>query len=421
MLPASEGWQRLHPLSPVIRAGRFGLVAAFILVQQGSAVLPAAAFAPLLLVVTAAGGVIAWWVWRATGYRIEGDVLELRTGVLFRAHRRVPLARVESIDIARPFLARFLGLAELRVEAVSQGGSEVKLSYLPESDARDLREQLARSVASHAPADEAPAPEGWVRVPDRDIVLAYVVWPVAGLTIAFAAAAVATIPFGLDAFAGVLVTGFLTLLGTVVASALRAERLHGFSVAQVPEGLRLRRGLLNELHQTVPLARVQAVRVEEPATWRLFGRARLLVDVAGYRGGDRESRQETAVLLPVATIDRIQALLVLVLPEFGFDRGLLASPPASARWRAPIRWRSYGVLWTPRYAVTRYGLFRRRTDVVPHAKAQSLRVVQGPWQRPLGLATLHLDTAGAQVRFRARHRGHQEAERLAWGSRARSG
>ncbi|HET7719604.1 MAG TPA: PH domain-containing protein, partial [Acidimicrobiales bacterium] len=91
--------------------------------------------------------------------------------------------------------------------------------------------------------------------------------------------------------------------------------------------------------------------------------------------------------------------------------------PAAARWRAPIRWRSYSVAWDETHAVTRRGLLRRRTDIVPHRKVQSLRVTQGPWQRALGLATLHLDTAGTRIRARALHRSRDEAERLAWESR----
>ena len=67
--------------------------------------------------------------------------------------------------------------------------------------------------------------------------------------------------------------------------------------------------------------------------------------------------------------------------------------------------------------MTRRGLLRRQADIVPHGKIQSLRVTQGPWQRALGLATLHLDTAGTRIRARALHRGRDEAERLAWESR----
>jgi putative membrane protein len=124
------------------------------------------------------------------------------------------------------------------------------------------------------------------------------------------------------------------------------------------------------------------------------------------------------VLLPVATPELVAAVLQRVMPGVDLHAADLAPPPESARWRSPLRWRRYGVRWTATYAISRSGLLRRQTDIVPHAKVQSLRVTQGPWQRALGLATMHADTAGVTIAMRARHRGRAEAERLAWQSRA---
>ena len=418
MLPASEGWERLHPLSPLIRAGRVGFFVLLVLAQQGREI-SGWVFPAVAVPATVGVAAYSWWVWRSTGYRIAVDVLELRTGALFRAHRRVPMARIESVDIARPLLARVFGLAEVRVEAVSEGGSEVRLSFLPEHTAAGLRQQLTATAATGTAERPEPAPtEPAVRVPDRELALAYLAGPLAGLVAIFAVTLVPLAAVGVEEFVGGVVASALGFLGAAATLVMRAERLYGFALMEVPEGLRLRRGLLNELHQTVPLARVQAVRIEEPALWRLFHRSRILVDVAGYRGGDRESRRDTAVLLPVATREAVDAVLGRVLPGFDLEAAQLAPPPASARWRSPLRWRTYGVHWTPAHAVTRSGLLRRQTDVVPHAKVQSLRVTQGPWQRALGLATMHADTAGVTIAVRAPHRAADEAERLAWQSRA---
>ncbi len=339
MLPASEGWERLHPLSPLVRAGRAALVVVFALAQAREG-LPAWIIPAVALPASAAVAAYSWWVWRSTGYRLVGDVLELRTGAVFRSHRRVPLARIESVDIARPLLARVFGLAEVRVEAVSEGGSEVRLSFLPEPIAADVRHQLTTRAGALADEVESPpAPTPAVRVPDRELALAYLVGPLGALVL-FAAVSLIPLAFGgVDALAGGVVASAVGFLGAGATFVMRAERLYGFSLAEVPEGLRLRRGLLNELHQTVPLARVQAVRIEEPVLWRPFHRSRLVVDVAGYRGGDRESRRDTAVLLPVATPELVAAVLQRVMPGVDLHAADLAPPPESARWRSPLRWR----------------------------------------------------------------------------------
>jgi putative membrane protein len=49
---------------------------------------------------------------------------------------------------------------------------------------------------------------------------------------------------------------------------------------------------------------------------------------------------------------------------------------------------------------------------VPLAKTQSVRLVQGPLQRRLGLATVHLDAAGKRVRAEFRERQQDQARSL---------
>ena len=82
----------------------------------------------------------------------------------------------------------------------------------------------------------------------------------------------------------------------------------------------------------------------------------------------------------------------------------LEGVPASTRWRAPLQWRQLGVGATPRVLVARSGWLIPRWDVVPHARTQSVRLTQGPWQRRLGLASVHVDSTPGPVRVTALHR-----------------
>jgi putative membrane protein len=43
------------------------------------------------------------------------------------------------------------------------------------------------------------------------------------------------------------------------------------------------------------------------------------------------------------------------------------------------------------------------TAIAPHSHVQSVRVTQGAWERRLGLASLHADTAPGPVNVVARH------------------
>ena len=65
------------------------------------------------------------------------------------------------------------------------------------------------------------------------------------------------------------------------------------------------------------------------------------------------------------------------------------------------------------HLVTTRGVLTTTTDVVPLAKVQSLRTVQGPWQRRLRLTTVVADTAGRRLPGGvAPHRDEAEARAL---------
>ncbi len=65
-----------------------------------------------------------------------------------------------------------------------------------------------------------------------------------------------------------------------------------------------------------------------------------------------------------------------------------------------------------RLVVSRAGLFARRTDLVPLARVQSLRLTQGPLQRWLRLASVHADSPVGLVNAQGPHREPAEARRL---------
>jgi putative membrane protein len=139
---------------------------------------------------------------------------------------------------------------------------------------------------------------------------------------------------------------------------------------------------------------VQAVRIREPLLWRRYGWVRVEVDVAGY-GPGREEQAATSALLPVAP--RVLAL-DLVARVLGGPLPVADRPvPRAARWRAPLQARRLRVGLDARHLVTTSGAVTTVTDLAPLAKVQSVRLSQGPYQRRLGLASVHVDTAGRRL------------------------
>jgi len=90
-------------------------------------------------------------------------------------------------------------------------------------------------------------------------------------------------------------------------------------------------------------------------------------------------------------------------------------PPRRAVVRAPL---SFHLLafWDDRgrHALARTGRVRPQVVVVPLEKVQSVRLRQGPLQRWLRLATVHIDTAGRGWQARAVCRDAAEGGSLLW-------
>ena len=415
-LGQDEGWRRLHPLTPLLRGGRFLLVLIVLIAQAGLRESSTAALATALGLGFPLALLAGYLSWRAMRYRVTATELQVDSGVLTKRSRRVPLARVQAVDVVRPFYARPLGLAELRLEVVGGGDAEAPLSFLAEHDAGSLRTRLLDLSAGRAarPAGEPPvvaAPDKvLVAVPTGPLVWSTLLGAPVVTVLTLIVALLVTAAVDLRIAGSVLFFAAVPLFGVGSLAVRRLLSEYGFTVAESADGLRLRHGLLDTRSQTIPPGRVQLIRVREPLLWRPFGWVRVEVDVAGYSGG-REEQAATGALLPVAPKQLAYDLVARVLggPVPVPDR----PAPAAARWRAPLSSRKLRAAVDERHVVASYGIVTTTTDIAPLAKVQSLRITQGPWQRRLGLASLHADTAGRRLpAANLLHRSADEATAL---------
>ncbi|WP_243879285.1 PH domain-containing protein [Streptomyces sp. KS 21] len=412
--------RRLHVLTPLRRAWVPIAATVGVVVQQGEQVerwvvgLPAGLRALTLaglVVVFGLYGFLSWWF---THYAVTDTELRIRSGLFFRRTAHIRLDRIQAVDVTRPLLARVAGVAKLRLDVI---GTEDKdeLAFLDEREAVALRAELLARAAGFAPAEavalgEAPQQE-LLRVRPADLAVSLL------LTLsAWAALAAGLIaPVAVWWFSGnpwATIATLLPMLGGLwsgTAGRFLAE--FDWRVAESPDGLRLDHGLLDRAHETVPPGRVQTVRIVEPLLWRRREWVRVELAVAG-------SKNE--VLVPVASRAAAQAVVARVLP--GVDLAALAfgrSPRTGAQWVVPVWWKGYALAVSADVFAARKGLLCRRTEIVPHAKVQSVRLTQGPWERARGVADVHVDT-GANGTVTARLRPAAEAAGLLDAQAARS-
>jgi putative membrane protein len=370
-----------------------------------------------LIVVGAATVLFGLVNWLVTRWKIDGDTLRIESGLIRRDSKRLPLARIQAVDVVRPLLARLLGVSELRIRLAGSSSSDGRLAYLSESTALQLRARLLTRVQADVPA---PSPSGRPPTPEHPMasvatgrLLGSVL--LSGITLVLLTIAVTLVVLTLTApSAAAAVAGFLAVYIFSFASALwrRLSNEFHFEAVEAAEGIRVRRGLLQTVSETIPYGRIQAVRKIEPMLWRPMGWCRLEVDIAG--GARKNQRGEGSgvarkALLPVGD-DRDAWHLVDRL--IGGGMPTMTPPPTGARKKAPLSYHFLAAGHDDRHAVCVTGRVRKVTVWIPLEKSQSIRCVQGPVQRRLGLATVHVDAAGKDARAEFRDRSVAEADAL---------
>jgi putative membrane protein len=405
-------WARLHPLSPLVRAGRAAVGLVTIVAANGAAQ-HRPPWDPLVAIGLAAIGGVVYW--RVTKWRVHLGELQIDTGLFRRQQVRVPLTRIQGIDTNRPLLARVLGLSELRLVLAGHDTGRARLAYLNEDRASAVRAQLL--ALAHGLADDTPEPPEYpiLAVPARRVVAANLLTFRFALGLVLLIAAVTTVVVFPAAIAPVLGTVLTLLFGVLLVTFRQISAEWEFQIAEAPDGLRLRSGLLQTRAETIRHGRVQAVRWVEPLWWRPFGWVRLEFDVARRRNSERSDRQSgttSKALLPAGSREEARWLLSRVLPGALGELPRAEGAPRRAAWRAPMARRFARVHHDGAYVSCCTGRLRPDVVVVPLEKVQSIRWTQGPWSRRLGLATVRLDTAGQRFTGNAHFRDFGEAEAL---------
>lgn len=236
---------------------------------------------------------------------------------------------------------------------------------------------------------------------------------------------------------GVALGGVVALLSIawVLGAAITVTRYYRFRLTRVDDELRYERGLLQRYSGSVPLEKVQHLAVEENVAMRQLGYAALTIETAGYApgGGGGSGRSPSAIpLAPRETVlglvDAIEgvedvtvvrppararrryagryALVVLALAAvfaavhaYVLALGVLWAVPAIALLAtvpaAHLKWANRGHRTGTDHVVTRSGVLRRATRVVPYFRLQTVFTERTVFQRRWGLATVVADTAAS--------------------------
>ena len=424
VIPVRKVEERAHPLTPLVR-GWVALVAVgWAMLQErlrgsndGTDQVPWWVFVAVIGGVAALGLVAGFISWRFTKFIADENELRVESGWISRRSRRISYTRLQSVDVMQPLAPRLLGLAEIRIDAGAHDST--KLRYLSRRRAYELRDFLMlRAHGAQVTVDAARAQTAdplFVDVGHRDRVIATVqphelllgavvshdlLTLLLGFAVPITVAWALTTRFGgraaeaLPVFA--LAGGVPLLLSVGQYFARRVMAQFNFTLAETQAGLRITRGLTNLTSQTVPVRRIQSIRVSQPLFWRPLRRYRVDLEVLGLGEATRNesTSKVSTLLLPIGSKAQVDAALAAVWPGLRLDAISFVRSPRRARWLDPLAysWNSFGL--DQDVVVARRGWLTRHQSIVPHARLQSVAAYQGPVERLLGLANVTFHTTG---------------------------
>ena len=400
-----------------------------------------------------------------TTYTIRDNALHLRTGLLVRQDRVVPLERIQNINQKQDLLHRLFGVVDLHVETASgAGAAEVSLSAVSFAEADLLREALAqRSPHPTTAGDhraEPTAGETVYRASLRDLIVAGATTNRLGKLLATTIGLGATYHayFGDDRRLGPVIARTanhfevpawttiaglgvgVALLGWLTSITLTVVGKYGFRLVRARGQLERTFGLITKHRSIFPVQRVQMLRIVSPLIQRKLGLCHVSAETAGsFREESAGHDPGTSELCPILRTRDAAAMCRLALPRFDFD-DLRWTPTSSiALWRRFVRialvivaaavafallldrrgwfglfavplvawpvawayWRSVGYCVQGRFFAAKSGVFTRTIRVVPLAKVQASFVTRSPLQKQVGVASLHVLTAGSMFGGRA--------------------
>jgi putative membrane protein len=220
------------------------------------------------------------------------------------------------------------------------------------------------------------------------------------------------------ALALLLFAWVLGLAGTILAHA-------GFRLSRIGDNLLIERGLLERRRATIPIGRIQAVRIVEGPTRQLLGLVELRVESAAHG----RSAGESTVLFPLLRRGDVLPLLQGAVPDLATEPPLTRLPSRARRRYVSrlllpallvsvpvaillfplgllalalvplaillgfLQYADAGWAFDPSRLIVRGRMLDRTTAIVPRRRIQFMNLASNPFQRRAQLATLGVHVA----------------------------
>lgn len=293
------------------------------------------------------GGLVKW---RTFVYWFEEGELRVTYGLFVKKKRYIPFERIQSLNYHEGIFHRIFGLVKVQVEtAGNKGGKpEVELTAI-RKDAADVIEQEMRraktQIAQPFAVEQSPEQIESVSIPViyrmsmRDLLVLATTSGGIGVVLSGLAAVVSQfsdiIPYEevfheladfakVGAFLVALTVMFALIVAWFISVIITLVNYYDYTVRIEDEKLMITKGLLEKKRITLPLNRIQAIRIVENPLRQLFGFATVIVESAGGNG-EKAGDKKIALFPLIKKRDSVETLVQL-FPEMNWHPTLTRAP-----------------------------------------------------------------------------------------------
>ncbi len=373
--------------------------------------------------------------WKNYDYTFSEGSLNIKRGVIKKENRRIPLRRIQNIDISKNIVQRFLGIAQVNFETAGGSETEASLKYIEVEQLPLIQNLIKSRVLDERKEEKSKGP--LFALSNDDLILMSVIsmdkkvfggsLTIISIVVGESVAAYAS---DLGTYTVPLFLFGLFLLAWAGSAVFNFFKYYDFKLWRSKNVLEYERGLLNRYNGSIPIKKIQTLSVEENPLKRMLGYASLKVETAGYAKKTSKKRG-SEVAIPLASRKDI---ITFGRDIENFSELSLQSIPRRAKKRYAVRYSLilgsfitiaylinhfiisfdfwYSFLLAPLILIAAHyewkhkrfslgddhffavrGFWNRKTVIVPYYRIQNLIESRNILQERWNLSSLILDTA----------------------------
>ncbi|MCW1837140.1 PH domain-containing protein [Bacillus xiamenensis] len=294
-------------------------------------------------------GVLLLWkavltvlAWRRFTYRMEDDEFRVESGVITKKKKYISFERIQTVNTSEGIFQRIFGLVRVQIEtAGGTDGPEVSLTAITKAEAEQLKQSIFnRKKSLQQEEGEAFNENGegtnehlTVQKPmEEEVNVSYRMGVPELLLAATTSSGIGVIISGclaiytqideilpLDGFVKqfsflshasieiyVILIFLAVLIAWILSVGVTALQYANFAAKRKGNDIIITRGLIERHQMTIPLARIQAVKLKENILREPFGFATVMLVSAG---GSITEKETSSVLFPLIRKKKINELL----------------------------------------------------------------------------------------------------------------